>query len=133
MSGPEKPARMKATAVRDGGSFKHTIQVRDHTLTVGVNNGSGTFSGAITNNVTTNAYGGFAGGNFSLVKNGSGINSVADLKGKKIAMPFNSTTHFHTMVALEQASIEEMQRLDVDPAAPVGAGGEAAMRAAEHG
>jgi len=34
MSGPEKPARMKATAVRDGGSFKHTIQVRDHTLTV---------------------------------------------------------------------------------------------------
>src|SRR6266705_1640700 len=31
-----------------------------------------------------------------VAKNGSGINSVADLKGKKIAMPFNSTTHFHT-------------------------------------
>ncbi|MDQ6621050.1 MAG: PhnD/SsuA/transferrin family substrate-binding protein, partial [Pseudomonadota bacterium] len=28
-----------------------------------------------------------------VAKNGSGINSVADLKGKKIAMPFNSTTH----------------------------------------
>jgi taurine transport system substrate-binding protein len=30
---------------------------------------------------------------------------VADLKGKRIAMPFNSTTHFHTMVALDQAKI----------------------------
>jgi beta-alanine--pyruvate transaminase len=40
-----------------------------------------------------------------VAKNGSGINSIADLKGKKIAMPFNSTTHFHTMVALEQAKI----------------------------
>jgi hypothetical protein len=40
-----------------------------------------------------------------VAKNGSGINSVADLKGKKIAMPFNSTTHFHTMVALDQYKI----------------------------
>jgi len=40
-----------------------------------------------------------------VVKNSSGIKSLADLKGKKIAMPFNSTTHFHTMVALEQAKI----------------------------
>src|SRR5205814_5638487 len=40
-----------------------------------------------------------------VAKNGSGINTVADLKGKKIAMPFNSTTHFHTMVALEQAKV----------------------------
>jgi taurine transport system substrate-binding protein len=40
-----------------------------------------------------------------VAKNGSGINTVADLKGKKIAVPFNSTTHFHTMVALEQAKV----------------------------
>ena len=36
-----------------------------------------------------------------VARNGSGINSVADLKGKRIAVPFTSTTHFHTMVALE--------------------------------
>ena len=47
-----------------------------------------------------------------VAKNGSGINSVADLKGKKIAMPFNSTTHFHTMVALEQAKRESGRRAD---------------------
>ena len=52
-----------------------------------------------------------------VVKNGSGINSVADLKGKKIAMPFNSTTHFHTMVALEQAKINpaDVQILNMRP------------------
>ncbi len=40
-----------------------------------------------------------------VAKKGSGINSVADLKGKKIAVPFNSTTHFHTIAALEQAKV----------------------------
>src|SRR5438552_8563592 len=40
-----------------------------------------------------------------VAKNGSGINSVADLKGKKIAVPFNSTTHFHPMGALEQDKV----------------------------
>jgi taurine transport system substrate-binding protein len=52
-----------------------------------------------------------------VVKNGSGINSVADLKGKKIAMPFNSTTHFHTIVALEQAGIDpkDVQILNMRP------------------
>ena len=40
-----------------------------------------------------------------IAKKGSGITKVADLKGKRIAMPFNSTTHFHTMVALDQAKI----------------------------
>ncbi|MEP7063710.1 MAG: taurine ABC transporter substrate-binding protein [Betaproteobacteria bacterium] len=40
-----------------------------------------------------------------VVKNNSGIKTVADLKGKTIAVPFNSTTHFHTMVALEQAHV----------------------------
>ena len=52
-----------------------------------------------------------------VAKNGSGINSVADLKGKKIAMPFNSTTHFHTMVALEQAGVDpkDVQILNMRP------------------
>jgi taurine transport system substrate-binding protein len=52
-----------------------------------------------------------------VAKNGSGINSVKDLKGKKIAMPFNSTTHFHTMVALEQAGVDpkDVQILNMRP------------------
>jgi taurine transport system substrate-binding protein len=52
-----------------------------------------------------------------VAKNGSGINSVKDLKGKKIAMPFNSTTHFHTMVALQQAGVNpaDVQILNMRP------------------
>jgi len=52
-----------------------------------------------------------------VVKKDSGIKSIADLKGKKIAMPFNSTTHFHTMVALEQAKINpaDVQILNMRP------------------
>ncbi|MSO85395.1 MAG: taurine ABC transporter substrate-binding protein [Rhodospirillales bacterium] len=52
-----------------------------------------------------------------VAKNGSGINSLADLKGKKIALPFNSTTHFHIMVALEQAKINpaDVQILNMRP------------------
>ncbi len=52
-----------------------------------------------------------------VVKNSSGIKTLADLKGKKIAMPFNSTTHFHMMVALEQAKINpaEVQILNMRP------------------
>jgi taurine transport system substrate-binding protein len=52
-----------------------------------------------------------------VAKNGSGIKSIKDLKGKKIAMPFNSTTHFHTMVALEQAGIDpkDVQILNMRP------------------
>ena len=40
-----------------------------------------------------------------VAKKTSGIKTVADLKGKRIAMPFNSTTHFHLMVALEGAKL----------------------------
>jgi taurine transport system substrate-binding protein len=52
-----------------------------------------------------------------VVKKSSGIKSIADLKGKKIAMPFNSTTHFHTMVALEQAKVNpaDVQILNMRP------------------
>ncbi len=52
-----------------------------------------------------------------VVKKTSGIKTLADLKGKKIAMPFNSTTHFHMMVALEQAKINpaDVQILNMRP------------------
>jgi taurine transport system substrate-binding protein len=40
-----------------------------------------------------------------VARNGSGVERVADLKGKRIAVPFTSTTHFHTMVALEANKI----------------------------
>jgi taurine transport system substrate-binding protein len=36
-----------------------------------------------------------------VVRNGSGIKTVQDLKGKKLGVPFVSTTHFHTLFALE--------------------------------
>lgn len=40
-----------------------------------------------------------------VARKGSGINKIADLKGKRIAVPFNSTTHFHLSVALDQAKV----------------------------
>jgi taurine transport system substrate-binding protein len=40
-----------------------------------------------------------------VVRNGSNIKTLADLKGKKIGVPFTSTTHFHTLVALESAKV----------------------------
>ncbi|CAM4426247.1 taurine ABC transporter substrate-binding protein [Vibrio agarivorans] len=42
-----------------------------------------------------------------VVKDGSGISSPADLKGKRIAVPFVSTTHFHMLFALEQFGLGE--------------------------
>jgi taurine transport system substrate-binding protein len=52
-----------------------------------------------------------------VVKKNSGIKTLADLKGKKVALPFNSTTHFHLMVALEQAKINpaDVQVLNMRP------------------
>lgn len=44
-----------------------------------------------------------------VARNGSGVNSVADLKGKRIGVPFTSTTHFHTLVALEAAKVNPAQ------------------------
>lgn len=41
-----------------------------------------------------------------VARNGSNINSVADLKGKRVGVPFVSTTHYHTLVALQQARID---------------------------
>ena len=41
-----------------------------------------------------------------VVRNGSGIIAPSDLKGKKIGVPFVSTTHFHLLFALEQFGID---------------------------
>jgi taurine transport system substrate-binding protein len=41
-----------------------------------------------------------------VVRDGSGIAAPQDLKGKKLAVPFVSTTHFHTLFALEQFGID---------------------------
>ena len=40
-----------------------------------------------------------------VVRDGSGVTSVAGLKGKKIGVPFVSTSHFHTLVALQNAGV----------------------------
>lgn len=37
-----------------------------------------------------------------VARNGSGINKPADLVGKKVAVPFVSTSHFHLLIALEK-------------------------------
>ena len=42
-----------------------------------------------------------------VVRNGTGINSPSDLKGKRIAVPFVSTTHYHTLFALQQFGLTE--------------------------
>lgn len=40
-----------------------------------------------------------------VVRNGSGIKKGADLVGKKLGVPFVSTTHFHTLVALDHFGV----------------------------
>jgi taurine transport system substrate-binding protein len=52
-----------------------------------------------------------------VVRNGSGIAKPADLKGRKLGVPFVSTTHFHTMFALEQWGLKpsEVQLLNMQP------------------
>ena len=52
-----------------------------------------------------------------VVRNGSGIVSPQDLKGKKLGVPFVSTTHFHTLFALEQFGIEpkEVEIINMQP------------------
>ena len=51
------------------------------------------------------------------VTESSGIASMADLTGKKIAVPFGSTTHFSLLSALKQEGIEpnDVQILDMQP------------------
>jgi len=52
-----------------------------------------------------------------VARNGTGINSVQDLKGKKVATPFVSTTHYHLLAALEDAGVnpKEVEILNLRP------------------
>jgi taurine transport system substrate-binding protein len=52
-----------------------------------------------------------------IARNGSNISSLADLKGKKVAAPFVSTTHYQLLFALKDAGINprEVQILNMRP------------------
>lgn len=52
-----------------------------------------------------------------VVRDGSGISAPQDLKGKKIGVPFVSTTHFHMLFALEQFGLteKEVQLINMQP------------------
>jgi taurine transport system substrate-binding protein len=52
-----------------------------------------------------------------VARNGSGVNSVEDLKGKKVGVPFVSTTHFHMLFALELAGLapSDVNLLNMQP------------------
>jgi taurine transport system substrate-binding protein len=52
-----------------------------------------------------------------VVRDGSGIMAPQDLKGKKLGVPFVSTTHFHTLFALEQFGInpKDVKILNMTP------------------
>ena len=54
-----------------------------------------------------------------VARNGSGVTSVAGLKGKTIGVPFVSTSHFHTLVALEHAGVNpaDVKIVNLSPAA----------------
>ncbi|WP_250475534.1 taurine ABC transporter substrate-binding protein [Caballeronia sp. GAFFF1] len=39
-------------------------------------------------------------------RNGSGVSKLADLKGKTLGVPYVSTSHFHALVALQQAGVD---------------------------
>ena len=41
-----------------------------------------------------------------IVRNGSGINSVKDLKGKKVATPFVSTAHYQLMAVMKSEGVD---------------------------
>ena len=61
-----------------------------------------------------------AGDNEALVaRNGTSINSIADLKGKRIATPFASTAHYSLLAALSQNKLSpnDVQLVDLQPQA----------------
>ncbi|MGQ9368216.1 taurine ABC transporter substrate-binding protein [Azospirillum sp. ST 5-10] len=53
-----------------------------------------------------------------IVRNGAGIKTPQDLKGKKVATPFVSTSHYHLMFALDQFGFKpgDVQVLNLRPA-----------------
>jgi taurine transport system substrate-binding protein len=61
-----------------------------------------------------------AGDNEALVaRNGTGINAIADLKGKRIATPFASTAHYSLLAALAQNNLspKDVSLIDLQPQA----------------
>jgi taurine transport system substrate-binding protein len=61
-----------------------------------------------------------AGDNEALVaRNGSGIDSIAQLKGKRVATPFASTAHYSLLAALAQNGLSpsDVQLVDLQPQA----------------
>jgi taurine transport system substrate-binding protein len=52
-----------------------------------------------------------------VARDGTGIKTVADLKGKKVATPFVSTSHFHLLYAMELAGLKrsDVQVLNMRP------------------
>ena len=52
-----------------------------------------------------------------VVRNGSGIGKLEELKGKRLATPFASTGHFHAMVAIEMAKLKaaDVRMLNMRP------------------
>jgi taurine transport system substrate-binding protein len=61
-----------------------------------------------------------AGDNEALVaRNGTGINTIADLKGKRIATPFASTAHYSLLAALAQNNLtpKDVALIDLQPQA----------------
>lgn len=52
-----------------------------------------------------------------VVRNGSGIEKPEDIKGKKVGVPFVSTTHFHLLFFLEHNNIDpkDVRILDMQP------------------
>ncbi|WP_213297829.1 taurine ABC transporter substrate-binding protein [Paraburkholderia sacchari] len=41
-----------------------------------------------------------------VARDGSGVTSIAGLKGKTVGVPYVSTSHFHTLVALQNAGVD---------------------------
>ncbi|WP_299557166.1 aliphatic sulfonate ABC transporter substrate-binding protein [uncultured Mycolicibacterium sp.] len=65
-----------------------------------------------------------SGDNEALVaRNGSGIETVADLKGKRVGTPFASTAHYSLLAALDQAGLtpNDVQLIDLQPQAALAA------------
>lgn len=59
-----------------------------------------------------------AGDNEALIaREGTGISTIADLRGKRIATPFASTSHYSLLAALEQngLSASDVQLIDLQP------------------
>ncbi|MGE2715859.1 ABC transporter substrate-binding protein [Mycolicibacterium litorale] len=61
-----------------------------------------------------------AGDNEALVaRNGSGVNTIADLRGKRVGTPFASTAHYSLLAALNQNGLSpnDVQLVDLQPQA----------------